>query len=135
VAQSTPEATLPADPQAAPEAPQSAAEGASQPVPQAPAEQLAKKLQQVRLGSTIDMPFENLGKDQGGVMLKVGDLALGCLVNDWKNDKVQTTLPIVGLIGPKTAELVVVMADGKIAASIPVELLPAESREAELNSK
>jgi hypothetical protein len=96
----------------------------------APVEQsIAQKLQQVRVGTLLEIPGKDFGKEQGGVMLMVGDLALGCLVSDWKSDKIQATLPVAGLAGPKPAELVVVTPDGKVAVSVRVELLPAEQKE------
>jgi hypothetical protein len=90
--------------------------------PEAPAPD-APKLQEVRVGSTIELPG-GFGSEQGGVVLKMGDVALGCLVNDWKAEKVQLTLPAMGLLKAKEAELMVVQSDGKIAVTVPVMLLP-----------
>ena len=51
---------------------------------------------------------------------------LGMQVNEWTAGKVTATLPTVGLAGPTKAEIILVKADGQIASSIKVELIPAQ---------
>jgi hypothetical protein len=84
-----------------------------------------EQLPEVRVGATLELPGQGFGKEAGGVMLRIGDVSLACLVGAWDADRVQATLPMLGLAQPQRAELVVMLPDGKFAQVVPVMLLPA----------
>lgn len=87
------------------------------------------KLQQIRVGGTVELRAKELGQESGGVAVKVNDVILGCLVNDWKPDMVLATLPMLGIAGPTKAELAFILPNGKVVQTLQVELLPAEVNE------
>ncbi len=116
---------LPVDPNAQP-----LPESASPANAAAATETVVAKLPQVRAGGTIELRGKELGEESGGVAIKVNDVILGCLVNDWKPDLVLATLPTVGIAAPTKAELAFILPNGKIAQTMQVELLPAETAEA-----
>jgi hypothetical protein len=60
-------------------------------------------------------------------MLKIGEIVLSCPIKDWNTSTVTTTLPVVGITGPTKAELAVLLADGKVAQMVAVELQPASA--------
>ena len=84
-------------------------------------------LTQVAVGSTLNFEGQDLGDQAGQVMLVVDKLSLGMQVNEWTAGKVTATLPLMGLAGATKAEIILVKADGQIASSIKVELIPAAS--------
>lgn len=84
-----------------------------------------EQLPEVQVGATITLPAQTLGDQAGVVMLRVGDITLGAMVNEWTNTGVQLTLPMVGLEQPKRAEIVVLLPDGQVAMTVPVKLIPA----------
>lgn len=81
-------------------------------------------LQEVEVGATLVLPAANLGTEAGAVTLVLGDISLGCLVNEWQEDRLIIVLPMLGLAQTKPAELAVILPDGSIAATVPVRLLP-----------
>lgn len=89
-----------------------------------------EKLMQVPVGSTLVLQAQNLGTNAGQVMLQVDKVGLGALVNEWKNESVNTTLPMLGIAGPTPAQIVIFKADGSVASSLNVELIPAQPQAA-----
>ena len=77
----------------------------------------------------MELRAKELGQESGGVAVKVNDVILGCLVNDWKPDMVLATLPMLGIAGPTKAELAFILPNGKVVQTLQVELLPAEVNE------
>lgn len=85
----------------------------------------ASVIQDIPLGSTVDLPLSNLSEAMGGVSLRVGEVALGCQVTQWSPQGVQFVVPMLGIAGPTAAEISVLLPDGQVVVSIPVRLLPA----------
>lgn len=81
---------------------------------------------QVPVGSTLTLQTLGLGDAAGQVMLQVDKIAIPAMVNDWKNDAVTTTLPMLLLGSPVIADIVIVRVDGTVANSIKVELINAQ---------
>ena len=84
-----------------------------------------EQLPEVQVGATITMPAQALGDQAGVAMLRIADISLGAMVNQWGNNGVQMTLPMVGLEQPRRAEIVVLLPDGQVAMTVPVKLIPA----------
>lgn len=87
--------------------------------------QQVEQLPEVTVGATITLPAQGLGNDAGIVMLRIGDMTFATIVNQWTDQGVEVTLPMIGLENPKRAEIVVLFANGQVALSTPVKLLPA----------
>ena len=89
-----------------------------------------EKRMQVPVGATLVLQAQSLGMNAGQVMLQVDKVGLGALVNEWKNESVNTTLPMLGIAGPTPAQIVIFKADGSMASSLNVELIPAQPQAA-----
>lgn len=84
-----------------------------------------EQLPEVQVGATLTLPGQALGNDAGVAMLRIGDITLGAMVNEWADNGVQLTLPMLGVEQPKRAEIVVMFANGQVVMTVPVKLLPA----------
>ncbi|HEX5102559.1 MAG TPA: hypothetical protein VFV87_02030 [Pirellulaceae bacterium] len=96
---------------------------------QVPVEQpvaVAQPAMQVPVGATLTLQSLGLGDAAGQVMIQVDKIAIPAMVNEWTNDAVTTTLPMLGLGGQVIADIVMVRADGTVANSIKVELINAQ---------
>jgi hypothetical protein len=87
---------------------------------------VAQPVMQVPVGATLTLQALGLGNEAGQVMLQVDKIAIPAMVNEWSNDAVTTTLPMLGLGGQVIADIVMVRADGTVANSIKVELVNAQ---------
>ena len=83
------------------------------------------KLMQVPVGATLTLADKNLGADEGQVVLEVESVSLPAMVNEWKTEQVNMTLPMFGLAGPTKAKIWLVRKDGRVANMLMVELIPA----------
>ena len=95
---------------------------------------VAQPSMQVPVGSTLTLQSLGLGDAAGQVMLQVDKIAIPAMVNDWKNDAVTTTLPMLLLGAPVVADIVIVRVDGTVANSIKVELINAQPQTAQAAS-
>lgn len=86
----------------------------------------AEPLPQVRVGEGFELPAQGLGGAQGRVAVKVGVVILECTVRTWTEAGLQATVPAATLDAAAKADLIVALADGTVAAVVPVELLPAK---------
>jgi hypothetical protein len=82
-------------------------------------------LPQLRVGEGFQLPAKGLGGSQGRVAVKVGVVILECPVTAWNEAGLAATVPATTLEAATRADLIVALADGKVAAVVPVELLPA----------
>ena len=55
----------------------------------------------------------------------VNELYLNTTVEQWGNDEATVTLPLVGMIKPQRAALLMMSSQGELVESIDVMLLPA----------
>lgn len=86
---------------------------------------LAEPLPQLRVGSAFELPAKGLGTTRGRVAVKIGAVILECPVAAWSDAGFSATVAPVTLDAATKADLIVALADGTVAAKIPVELLPA----------
>lgn len=86
----------------------------------------AEPLPQLRVGEGFELPAQGLGGAQGRVAVKVGVVILECTVRTWTEAGLQATVPAATLDAATKADLIVALADGTVAAVVPVELLPAK---------
>jgi hypothetical protein len=94
--------------------------------PEAKPEDVAAKdavLPKIPVGATLTLQGKDLADKQGQVVLQLGDIALPATINEWKNDSVTCTLPVLGLTKASKATLHVVKADGKTASTMNCELV------------
>lgn len=99
---------------------------ATQVVPAAATEEVAEKLMQIPVGSTITLQGKDLGEAAGQVVVQIDKISLPAQMNEWKADSANVTLPMLGLAGPTKAQIWMVKADGAVAANLAVELIPAQ---------
>jgi len=71
------------------------------------------------------LPAKGLGTTRGRVAVKIGAVILECPVAAWSDAGFSATVAPVTLDAATKADLIVALADGTVAAKIPVELLPA----------
>lgn len=115
-----------------------AAEAAAEPAASEPAatEALAvaasEKPMQIPVGALITLQGKELGTDAGQVVVQIDEISLPAMMNEWQNESVQVTLPMLGLASATKANLWMVKADGTVAANIPVELVPAQQPKTEV---
>ena len=87
-------------------------------------------LPEVYVASTISLASKtSLGNETGQVILDINGVALPTAVRNWTAESTTCTLPMIGLDQPKEARLVMLTADGQVAHSISVLLLPAKAPE------
>ncbi len=82
-------------------------------------------LPQLRAGEAFELPAQGLGATPGRVAVSVGAVILECPVTAWTAAGLQATVPTATLAAATRADLIVALADGPVAAVVPVELLPA----------
>ncbi len=82
-----------------------------------------ESLPQLVPGTTIVVAGQNLGLDKGQVLVQVGGIALPAEIVAWEMDKVTIVLPMVALMAPTKAELLVLRADGSMARKMPFEFV------------
>ncbi|MFM7413696.1 MAG: hypothetical protein ACKO6E_10895 [Planctomycetota bacterium] len=83
-------------------------------------------LPRLRVGVAFELPAKGLGEARGRVAVKVGVVILECPVAEWSDTGFRATVARATLEAATRADLIVALADGTVAASIPVELLPAD---------
>jgi hypothetical protein len=82
-------------------------------------------LPQLRAGEGFQLPAKGLGGKQGRVAVRIGVVILECPVTAWNEAGLEAAVPATTLEAAARADLIVALADGTVAAVVPVELLPA----------
>ena len=82
-------------------------------------------LPEVRAGATYNLSSKNLGNTEGHVVILVNELYLNTTVDQWSNDGATVTLPLVGMVKPQRAALLMMSSQGELVESIDVMFLPA----------
>jgi hypothetical protein len=85
------------------------------------------KLPQVPVGATITLAGKDLGAKAGQVLVSVNQVVLPAEVVKWEVAAATVSMPRIGLAAATKAQLQVVLADGKVANTVDVELVPAEA--------
>jgi hypothetical protein len=85
-----------------------------------------ESLMQVPVGATVNLQAPGLGTTPGQVVVQMDKISLPAQVSTWTNDGVTTTLPMIGLNGNVTADILVVRPDGSLGTSVKVELIQAQ---------
>ncbi|WP_254509930.1 hypothetical protein [Anatilimnocola floriformis] len=80
-------------------------------------------LPQIPVGATLTLQGKDLTSKEGQVVLQVGEIALPATIQEWKNDSVTCTLPVLGLTKASKATLHVLKSDGKTASTLNCELV------------
>ena len=94
-------------------------------VVETPAPAAAQPRPQLRVGTAFELPAKGLGAKPGRVAVKVGAVILECPVSNWHDGGLRATVAEMTLAAATPADLIVALADGAVAARIPVDLLPA----------
>jgi len=94
-------------------------------VVETPAPAAAQPRPQLRVGTAFELPAKGLGAKPGRVAVKVGAVILECPVSNWNDGGLRATVAEMTLAAATPADLIVALADGAVAARIPVDLLPA----------
>jgi len=94
-----------------------------------------EKILQVPVGSTITLQGKEFGETAGQVVIQLDKLAMPAMVNEWKNESITATVPMLALSAPLRAEILVVKFDGKVANSLKVELIPAPQNTADASTQ
>jgi len=83
------------------------------------------ELTRVVVASTVTLSGTNLGADSGQVLLEINGLALPCRMDVWAADKATVTLPSFGLGSETKGKMHIIRADGSVARSLDVMVVPA----------
>jgi len=94
-------------------------------VVETPAPAAAQPRPQLRVGTAFELPAKGLGAKPGRVAVKVGAVILECPVSNWNDGGLRATVAEMTLAAATPADLIVALADGAVAARIPVDLRPA----------
>jgi hypothetical protein len=85
-------------------------------------------LPKVWAGEGFELPARGLGGTPGKVAMKIGVVILECPVTAWTDEGLRATVPPTTIASATRADLIVALADGSVAAVVPVELLPGRAR-------
>jgi hypothetical protein len=88
---------------------------------------VAGTLPEVMVGTQVSLVADAAGAEQGQMILEVSGLALACRIDAW-GQTVTATLPGFGLAAKTPAKLHVIRADGSVARSQEVMLIPAVAK-------
>lgn len=84
---------------------------------------------EVPMGSSMRIKVNFLGEEPGYVYLKSGELVLECPILTWTSSYVEFALPALGILKPTDARIDVAKAEGRVARSVTVTLIPTEDVE------
>jgi hypothetical protein len=76
------------------------------------------------MGATLTLQDANLGDAAGQVMVQVDKISFPAQVDAWGGGSLTTTLPMLDLSAPTRAQLWLIRADGQVANSMTIELVP-----------
>jgi hypothetical protein len=77
----------------------------------------------VPVGSTITAKVNFLGKEQGFVLMKMGNAILDCQITDWSANNVSFEIPDMGLSESILAELQIIRPSGDVVKSYSIRLV------------
>ena len=83
---------------------------------------------QVQANQSFLLPAQGIGSEPGKVAITFGAATFDCTVEKWTGSALQARVAAVPLTAAADGTLVVTLADGRVAASIPVRVAPAASR-------
>jgi len=81
-------------------------------------------LAQVMVNTTIQLDLEGLSPEAGQVIVQIDQLSMPAEIVEWTPAQAKATIPMMALTGPMQATLHLVNADGSVAQSVNVELIP-----------
>ena len=88
-------------------------------------------LPKVHAGATVSLSSKTaLGEKAGQVFLEFNGITLPPTVVAWSNESTTCTLPMMGMDGPREARLIMVTAEGVVAHTVAIQLLPPKAPEA-----
>ena len=79
----------------------------------------------LQVGAAFVLPAQGIGSLPGRVTLKIGPVALDCPIEKWTDSLVQARATVVMLDGPASGELMITTADGRLATTISVNVVPS----------
>ena len=85
------------------------------------------KLPQVPVGATITLAGKDLGNKAGQVLVNVNQVVVAAEVVKWEVAAATVSMPQIRLAAATKAQLQVLLADGKVASTVDVELIPMEA--------
>lgn len=80
---------------------------------------------ELRAGDAFMLPAQGIGAQPGRVTLKFGPAGLDCPVEKWTASLLQARVTAVDLQAAADGDLVITLPDGRVAATIPVRVVPA----------
>ena len=80
---------------------------------------------QVQANQSFLLPAQGIGSEPGKVAITFGAATFECPVEKWTNSSLQARVAAVPLTAAADGTLVITLADGRVAASIPVRVAPA----------
>lgn len=81
-------------------------------------------LSQVMVNTTIQLDMEGLSPEAGQLIVQMDQLSIPATIVEWNPVQAKATIPMLNLTGPMQATLHLVNADGSLAQSVNVELVP-----------
>lgn len=80
---------------------------------------------QVQVNQSFLLPAQGIGSNAGKVAITFGTATFDCPVEKWTDSALQARVAAVPLSAAADGELVITLADGRVAATIPVRVAPA----------
>ena len=80
---------------------------------------------QLQANQSFLLPAQGIGSEPGKVAITFGAATFDCPVEKWTNSSLQARVAAVPLTAAADGTLVITLADGRVAASIPVRVAPA----------
>jgi len=74
-------------------------------------------------GTRVTLFANFLGQEAGMVMFNLNGTSVVCDIVEWQGDSVTVNLPLLGLLGPKDAEIQIVLPEGRIAKTFRVRYI------------
>ncbi len=81
-------------------------------------------LSQVMVNTTIQLDMAGLSPEAGQLIVQMDQLSIPATIVEWNPVQAKATIPMLNLTGPMRATLHLVNADGSLAQSVNVELIP-----------
>jgi hypothetical protein len=78
-----------------------------------------------RTSQSFLLPAQGIGSEPGKVSITFGAATFDCPVERWTTSSLQARVAAVPLTAAAEGSLVIALADGRVAASIPVRVAPA----------
>lgn len=85
---------------------------------------------QIQANQSFLLPAQGIGSEPGKVAITFGAATFDCSVEKWTSSALQARVAAVPLTAAADGTLVITLADGRVAASIPVRVAPAAAEPA-----